>query len=153
VVLLFGVLPVAGTFYLQAGCVTPWSLVPGALVGVLIGLVLFVNEFPDEEADRAAGKRTLVVLLGRERASRVYFAALGAAYVAAAVSMVLVPEMRLAGILFVVTIPLAIFTFRFAAVELPAPTGRHVSNFLTILLHVVAGVSLAAGFLISGLTR
>jgi 1,4-dihydroxy-2-naphthoate octaprenyltransferase len=154
IALLFGVLPVAGTFYLQAGCVPLWSLVPGALVGVLIALVLFANEFPDEDADRAANKRTLVVILGRERASRVYFVALGVAYVAAAVAGAMIHEMRLAGILFVATVPLAALALRFAFVELPVPGGgRHITNFLTIVLHVVAGVSLAAGFVIAGCMR
>ncbi|HSH16922.1 MAG TPA: prenyltransferase, partial [Verrucomicrobiae bacterium] len=37
-----------------------------------IGAFLWINEFPDYAADKAAGKRTLVVRLGRHRASRVF---------------------------------------------------------------------------------
>jgi 1,4-dihydroxy-2-naphthoate octaprenyltransferase len=48
--------------------------VPGAVVmapvplGLLIAAFLWVNEFPDYEADKSAGKKTLVVRLGKERA-------------------------------------------------------------------------------------
>ena len=150
-VLLFGVLPVCGSYYLQAhGAVDAWALLPGALVGVPIALVLLVNEFPDLDADAAVGKRTLVVILGRAGAARLYFALLGATYIAAAVGLFLLPEMRFGGILFVATLPLAILTVRFAAVELASPTDRTTANLLTIVLHVVTAVSLAAGFVISG---
>jgi 1,4-dihydroxy-2-naphthoate octaprenyltransferase len=37
-------------------------------VGLLIAAVVYINEFPDYEADRAAHKNGLVVVLGRERA-------------------------------------------------------------------------------------
>jgi 1,4-dihydroxy-2-naphthoate polyprenyltransferase len=38
----------------------------------MIASFLWINEFPDYEADRGAGKRTLVVRLGRTVASRVF---------------------------------------------------------------------------------
>ena len=41
-------------------------------LGLLIGAFLWINEFPDYAADRAAGKRTLVVRIGRQRASRAF---------------------------------------------------------------------------------
>lgn len=44
----------------------------GILLGLLITSFLWINQFPDEPADRAAGKRTLVVRLGRHRAARVF---------------------------------------------------------------------------------
>ncbi len=46
------------------------------LVSILVGLLLFLNEFPDVEADRMAGRRHLVILLGRRKASRLYVALL-----------------------------------------------------------------------------
>jgi 1,4-dihydroxy-2-naphthoate octaprenyltransferase len=42
-------------------------------LGMLIGAFLWINEFPDYEADRASGKHTMVVKLGRERAAQVFF--------------------------------------------------------------------------------
>jgi 1,4-dihydroxy-2-naphthoate octaprenyltransferase len=45
-----------------------WLSIP---LGLIIAAFLWVNEFPDYLADRAHGKRNLVVRLGRKRASRV----------------------------------------------------------------------------------
>ncbi|MCB1689370.1 MAG: prenyltransferase [Halioglobus sp.] len=45
-----------------------WASIP---LGLFIAAFLWVNEFPDYEADRSVGKNNLVVQLGRQRASRV----------------------------------------------------------------------------------
>ncbi len=153
IAVLFGVLPVAGAFAVQTGRFEWWTLAPGALTGLVVALILFINEFPDEEADRAAGKRTIVVLLGRARAARLFMVLLPAVWVAAAAATWLIPPMRLGGLLFVATFPLMIFTLRFAAVELAGASRRFVANALVIALHVIAGLSMAAGFVISGLNR
>jgi 1,4-dihydroxy-2-naphthoate octaprenyltransferase len=58
-----------------------WLAVP---LGLLIGAFLWINEIPDCAADRAAGKRTLVVGVGRVRASRIFCALIGAAFAVAA---------------------------------------------------------------------
>lgn len=53
-----------------------WLSIP---LGLIIAAFLWVNEFPDYQADRTHNKRNLVVRLGRRRASRIlpliYFAA------------------------------------------------------------------------------
>jgi len=43
----------------------PATFIP---VGILIALVLYINEFPDYEADKAVNKQTLVVMLGKRKA-------------------------------------------------------------------------------------
>jgi 1,4-dihydroxy-2-naphthoate octaprenyltransferase len=40
--------------------------------GLLVAAFLWINEFPDFEADRSAGKRTCVVRLGKHRAAIVF---------------------------------------------------------------------------------
>tara|TARA_R110002049_G_scaffold31098_26_gene105913 strand:- start:1076 stop:1993 length:918 start_codon:yes stop_codon:yes gene_type:complete len=45
-----------------------WASLP---LGLFIAAFLWVNEFPDYEADRSVGKNNMVVQLGRQRASRV----------------------------------------------------------------------------------
>ncbi len=66
VVLFFGVVPVNLTFYLATGVTFWW---PAFMVSVGIGLmganVLIVNNYRDYDDDRAVGKRTLAVILGR----------------------------------------------------------------------------------------
>lgn len=73
VFLFFGLVAVAGTFFVQAGELTGAALLAGVPIGLLAANILVVNNYRDVETDAKAGKRTLVVRLGR-RAARVQFA-------------------------------------------------------------------------------
>lgn len=73
--LFFGVVAVAGSYYLQAGRVTPLALAAGAVLGLPAAAVLVVNNYRDLEHDRRAGRRTFAVVFGRP-ASRGYYALL-----------------------------------------------------------------------------
>ena len=66
VFIFFGVIAVAGTFYLQAGSVTGAALLASFPVAMLVTAILVVNNLRDVDTDRKAGKRTLAVRLGRE---------------------------------------------------------------------------------------
>lgn len=70
VAMAYGPLVLAGTYLVQRGQVPPDVLWLSLPLGLLVGLFLWANEFPDYRADRAAGKRTVVVRLGRPRASQ-----------------------------------------------------------------------------------
>jgi 1,4-dihydroxy-2-naphthoate octaprenyltransferase len=67
-----GAMIVLGTFYVQSAVIEPAALYVGAIVGILSATVLFVNSFPDFEADRSKGRRTLVILIGRKSAAAVF---------------------------------------------------------------------------------
>ena len=42
-------------------------------MGVLSSLVLFVTSFPDHDADKEKGRRTLVILAGRQKAVSIFY--------------------------------------------------------------------------------
>ena len=65
-------LPIATGFYLLAGFFDPLVLLLSIPVGLSIFNVILINEFPDEEADRAVGKRNLVVRHGKEKMADLY---------------------------------------------------------------------------------
>jgi 1,4-dihydroxy-2-naphthoate octaprenyltransferase len=70
----YGWLPVASAYYIQTGSFHPhihWASVP---IGLTIFNVILLNEFPDDEADRATGKKNLLYRLGREKGKRLYVA-------------------------------------------------------------------------------
>jgi len=64
-----GAMIVLGTFFVQTSHITAEPILGGIVVGVLSSLVLFVNSFPDFDADRAGGRKTLVIILGKKKAS------------------------------------------------------------------------------------
>ncbi|MSQ41634.1 MAG: 1,4-dihydroxy-2-naphthoate polyprenyltransferase [Dehalococcoidia bacterium] len=78
----FGVLAVAGTYFVQAGTVTDEALAVSLPVALTVSAILVVNNVRDLEADRRAGKRTLAVLLGRRAARAQFVAMLLLAYLA-----------------------------------------------------------------------
>jgi 1,4-dihydroxy-2-naphthoate octaprenyltransferase len=67
-----GAMIVLGTLYVQNAVLEPAALYVGAIVGILSATVLFINSFPDYEADRSKGRRTLVIILGRKTGSSIF---------------------------------------------------------------------------------
>jgi 1,4-dihydroxy-2-naphthoate octaprenyltransferase len=63
----YGWLPIATGFYLFTGFFHHSVFLLSIPVGLSIFNVILINEFNDEEADRAVGKRTLVVRFGKEK--------------------------------------------------------------------------------------
>ena len=72
VAICYGPLICIGTYLVQRGTVDPGPLLTSVPLGLLIANFLWINEFPDANADAKTGKRTLVVRLGRKRASRMF---------------------------------------------------------------------------------
>jgi 1,4-dihydroxy-2-naphthoate octaprenyltransferase len=64
VFVFFGLVGVAGTYFIQARELSPLALAASIPVGLLITNVLVINNLRDLETDRAAGKRTLAVHVG-----------------------------------------------------------------------------------------
>jgi 1,4-dihydroxy-2-naphthoate polyprenyltransferase len=67
-----GTLIVVGSYYIQTSSIGISSVYAGIIIGILSATVLFVNSFPDYEADRIGGRKTLVILLGKQRAARIF---------------------------------------------------------------------------------
>jgi 1,4-dihydroxy-2-naphthoate octaprenyltransferase len=75
VFLFFGIVAVAGSYFVQVKHVSWEAFALAVPVGLLAASILVVNNYRDVDTDRRAGKRTLAVRLGRER-TRVLFAAM-----------------------------------------------------------------------------
>src|SRR5215467_15171535 len=59
----FGPIMTLGAYYVQTGTFALEPFLVSIPVGLLIAAVLWINEFPDMEADDAVGKKTLVLRL------------------------------------------------------------------------------------------
>jgi 1,4-dihydroxy-2-naphthoate polyprenyltransferase len=137
----YGPLIFAGTVLVQRHEI-PWTLLAVSLpLGVLIAAFLWICQFPDDPADRSAGKRNLVVRLGRRRASRVFpflFAA-AAAGTAALPWLGAPPGVRL-GLLFLAPASLACVTL----LRHPEST-RRIIPAQALTLAAFISYSIAAG--------
>ncbi len=147
---LFGLLPVYGSYYLQTGTIDLFPLVPACLVGILICLVLLINSFPDMAADAAVGKKTLVVRYGVSAGVLVYRILLVAGYVIAAAAIFVLPYMRFAAGLFLLTIPVGLFAIKVANKKNLTTPGHSLANKITIILHSTGSAALTVGFIVYG---
>ncbi len=149
---LFGLLPVYGSYYLQTCTIDLFPLIPGILVGMLIFLIIFINEFPDGPADAAVNKRTLVVVLGEKSALLCFRFVLVATFIIAAVFLFF-KTMFLPGLLYLTMLPLALVILKCSTRDITLKSGEYNVNRLTIIFHLLGGLMLSFGFVISGLMR
>jgi 1,4-dihydroxy-2-naphthoate octaprenyltransferase len=149
IALLFGLLPVYGSYYLQTQTIDAVPLMPACIVSILIFLVILINEFPDAAADAAVNKKTLVVRFGIPAAAWIYRATLITSYIIAAGMLIFHDSsgMFFAGLFYLFTLPIAVVAFRFANKKDLAVPGQCRANQVTVLLHALGSLSLTAGFI------
>lgn len=68
-----GSMIVIGTFFIQSGEISLESILAGVVVGTLSSLVLFIASFPDHDADKSKGRKTLVIVVGKEKAKKIFW--------------------------------------------------------------------------------
>jgi 1,4-dihydroxy-2-naphthoate octaprenyltransferase len=84
VFVFFGVVAVVGSYYVQTEELRWEAFALAAPVGLLASAILVVNNVRDIDTDRRAGKHTLAVKLGRDRARLLFAAMVVLAFVAPA---------------------------------------------------------------------
>ncbi len=147
VFVFFGLVAVVGTAYLQALDLRPLFWLAAVPVGALVTAILVVNNLRDVPTDRAAGKRTLAVILGDRFAKAEYLALLAAGLVAPVV-MILADLAGSSALLPLLALPLAVPPTR----EVLGVTDGSDRRRLNPALRATARLSLAyAGLLAIGL--
>jgi len=68
-----GTMIVLGTYFIQALEINLTTIMGGIFIGALSSLVLFITSFPDFEADKAKGRKTLVISVGKQKATIVFW--------------------------------------------------------------------------------
>ncbi|MGD0550943.1 MAG: prenyltransferase [Candidatus Bathyarchaeia archaeon] len=137
-----------GAYVAQARVVDAAGIAVFVPVSILVGLLLFLNEFPDVEADRAAGRRHVVILFGRRTSAWIYVVFLAATYVSVLLS-VAVTAAPMAVLVSLITMPIGYKAMRIVlknydrVPELVPALGLNV----TVIISTIA--LLAVGFLIS----
>jgi 1,4-dihydroxy-2-naphthoate octaprenyltransferase len=91
VFIFFGLLGVAGTFFLHTSIVAPLLVLPAIGCGLLAVAVLNINNMRDIENDEECGKRTVAVRLGQKNAKHYHTMLLAGAVVAFIVYLLLQP--------------------------------------------------------------
>lgn len=146
-----GALPVLGAYFVQTAEYTLPAVVASVPSAILVHNLLFLNEFPDTEADKVADRKTLPITIGGTKASVVYSALTAFVYlwILGAVAARLMPIFSLIALL---TLPFGIKAIRGAlkyqdeSKLLPAMASNVQVVLLTQLLlgigYILAGVFL-----------
>ena len=143
-----GTLIVMGTFFIQSNHLSVEIILGGVVVGVLSSLVLFIASFPDYSADKSKGRKTLVIVLGKEKAVNIFwiFPVISFGIIITGVSLGLFPLMTLITLF---TIPIVLFSGlglkkNYSDIEKLTP---YMSK--TLLYSRITGMLFVIGFLIS----
>lgn len=139
----FGPLMVAGSALVQTGILLPEAFLTGIPIGLLIAAVVYVNEFPDYNSDKATGKNTLIVLFGPEKARAGYVTLVLAAFLSIIILVLngTFPALSLTSLL------AAYFGIRATQTLYRYYNDRLLqsANWGTIIMHNVAGALLCIG--------
>lgn len=103
----FGPLMVLGGYFIMTGRYSIPALAAGMVPGILVGTLLYLNEFPDLEADKGVGRKNVIIKLGLERASKGYVMLIASAYIWVLVSII-VRWMPITTLVTLLTLPTAL---------------------------------------------
>jgi 1,4-dihydroxy-2-naphthoate octaprenyltransferase len=144
----FGLLMVAGTAFVLSGHYSQLPWIAGLVPFFLVSNLLLLNQYPDIDADRAAGRRHLPITVGTARSSLVY----GLFALAAALTIVygiVAQHFPLLSLIALLPFPLAVFAMR-GALRHGGEIGLHprylgANVALTLLAPALLGIALIFG--------
>ena len=139
----FGPLMVAGSTLVQTGKILPEALLAGIPIGLLVAAIVYVNEFPDHDGDKATGKDTLIVVFGPEKARLGYVLLVAGAFT----SIILMALNGTLPMLSLIALPAAYFGVKAIKTLYKYYNDRLLlpANAGTINMHFVAGILFCIG--------
>lgn len=145
VFIFFGLVGVIGTYFLHTQSFRWDSLLPASSIGLLSVGVLNMNNMRDYELDKNAGKRTLVVLLGKQKSAYYHLFLISGAIICTAI-FTLINYQSPFQWLFLISVPLLllnlkkVFTYKESAElypELPRVSMASLVFALMFLLGII----------------
>lgn len=146
--LCFGPLVVVGTYYVQTQTISLGAVMAGIPIGFLIANVLFINQFPDREADRAVGKNHWVVRLGKKKSAQLFALMVSAVYISV-VAGILVGILPKASLITFLTIPISLKSVLVTLRDYENSPRLRPAQALTILCHLTTGLLLSLSYWIA----
>ncbi|MCL6453659.1 MAG: 1,4-dihydroxy-2-naphthoate polyprenyltransferase [Alicyclobacillus sp.] len=98
-------------YYVQTSEITSRAVVTSLPIGLLIGAILLGNNIRDMEQDRLGGRRTIAILMGRQK-GRILFASVFAVAYVLVLTLIGTGALSVWALLVVLTIPSAVYVVR-----------------------------------------
>ena len=145
----FGPVMLLGAYLVQSGgSVTPEAFVASIPVGLLVAMILYVNEIPDRRGDARVGKRTLPVRWSKVDVITGFDVAAGASFVVV-VAGAIVGVLPFTTLLALAAVPLAMVVHRGLVDYYDEPYALMSAMANNIRLHLVTGLLLFAGYMLA----
>ena len=122
VFLFFGVVAVVGSYFVQTEELIWEAFVLSVPVGLLAAAILLVNNIRDADTDRRAGKKTLAVRLGRDKARALYAGCIAIAYLTVPFVAIFGRDISPLVLLALLSLPLAIPLIRIVRTRADGPS-------------------------------
>lgn len=146
--LTFGPLIVSGMYVMLTGTLS-WTIVAvGLPIAFLITNVLWINQYPDFEADLKGGKRNWLVRIGKRAGIRVYAALYAGAY--ASLALLALLQLNPYWLLGLLTVPLAVQSVRTASRHLDDMPTFLAANARTVQIYQLVGATMIVAALLQG---
>jgi len=144
----FGPLVTLGTYYVMSGSLNWQAFAVGAPQGFFIAAVIWINQFPDYEADRKAKKKNLVVRMGPAVSRYIYCAIM---LIGFGCVVFLVQGMGLSPMILIsfIAFPLAFKAMRILWHEYLSHTGIVPAQALTIQTLIAHGLLVSIGIVLA----
>ncbi|OPX38419.1 MAG: 1,4-dihydroxy-2-naphthoate octaprenyltransferase [Desulfobacteraceae bacterium 4484_190.2] len=146
----FGPFITLGAYYVMSGSLNWAAFALGFPQGFLITAVIWINQFPDYEADRDAGKKNLVVRLGPKLSRYPYCVIMLAAFIIV-IFLIGVVGLTYLTMLSFIAFPLAFKAIKILWNEYLSYEGLIPAQALTIQTLIAHGVLLSLGLVLSRL--
>ena len=142
-----GPLIVYGSYYVIAQSHAIQPLFASIPIGILVGLILYINEFQDQEADKEVGKKTLVVILGKARAIKLFYVFMIFNYLWI-IFGIIINLLPLYTIVILLTLPICFKAITVARKNYNKIKELLPANASTIGLHLLFGILFSLGFVL-----
>ena len=143
-----GTLIVIGTYFIQTSQINESVILGGIVVGVLSSLVLFITSFPDHDADKAKGRKTLVIGIGKKRACSMLWVFPAIVY-GISIAAVIFEIFPISCLILLATIPLIIKSGQKLKQNYEQLTNLVPAMNSTLYFSRITGALLVVGFLVN----
>jgi len=146
----FGTLAVLGSYFVQTGRLDWVAVVASIPIAFLIAAVVYINQYPDYEADKSVRKNHWVVRLGRKNAIYGYLFLIFGSYIATIVAII-VDYMPIYSLVVFLTLPLAVGATKTLLANYEKIEELLPANAATIKMHLSYGLLMAVGVIVDKL--
>jgi 1,4-dihydroxy-2-naphthoate octaprenyltransferase len=148
----FGTVIGLGSYFVQTQKLTLEAFLATLPLGIMLFSMIIINEIPDYDEDRLAGKLTLVARYGKQQGLKLYMASWTCTYLVI-IGGVLLQVLPLTTLLAFVSLPLALRSIHTLRANYENPSKLAPANLDMLEAHSVTALGLIAAYSIQGLTE